>query len=162
MSNYIDAYKKGLQAAEEADQARKEIDEVFVELSNQIGEASAGMICIKRREKSVPRGYLEQMTRVAAGLTQEKYWAIVAYNPKAETPPEKELAKWDQDPRGYPCRIVWGDTKYFCEDREALETNLAKLISDPITGETLYALTKLELKQPENSSSQQEDSTEEE
>jgi hypothetical protein len=140
MTDYVKAFRDGLQAAEAADAARSEIDSVFSELDRQIGAASGGKVAIARQECQLPASQWE----LAIPFRPKKtYWAILAWNPTVPNSSSKLLAKWSQDARGYPCKITFERWERICEDREALENSLAELLGDATVGEKLYGLTKL-------------------
>jgi len=141
MTDYIKAFRDGLQAAEAADLARSEIDSVFSELGKQIATASDGKIAIARRECQAPMSQWEFMANPFK--PKKTYWAILAWNPTVANSPSKQIARWSQDAGGYPCKITCDKWERICEDREALENSLAELLRDPTVGEKLHSLTKL-------------------
>lgn len=144
MTDYVEAAKQGLKAAELADRARKEIDEVFAELDQQIRKGMNGKISIYRRQNVKRKNPLSIADATATFINDMRaYWAISVSNPRVLKGPVKDLAEWEQDPAGYPCKIGWGKKTYICEDREALERTLAELLQDPLVGEKLYALMRL-------------------
>ncbi|MCE5257200.1 MAG: hypothetical protein LLF89_10200 [Spirochaetaceae bacterium] len=146
MADFITAVQYGLKAAEAAEHSRKEIDDVFKELSRQLHDAYLGELCITRKE--IPKGnVISQLTQlfqsIGTGSQVETYWALVAWNPTLPDSPVKQLARWNQGRAGYPCEIAWGDQDYFCHDRGALEDTLALLLADPVVGESLHYLLTL-------------------
>jgi len=162
MVDYFEAFKQGLDAAEAADRARKEIDTVFADLNQQLFESTGGKISIERREYEVPKSLWEAISIEFPPKPKEKYWAIVVFNPSVSKSPVKQLARWSIDRAGYPCKIVWGGEDHTCEDGEALENSFAELLRDPLVGEKLYVLLQLKETKPEEGSAQQEDSADKE
>lgn len=142
MTNFIDAFKDGLNAAEVADLARRDIDDVFSNLDKQIRKGSNGKLSIEKSEYEVPSISWTKIFPIPP-KPKETYWAIVAKNPTIEQSYETELARWQMDRRGYPCKLIWTQQEQVCEDRTALENCLAELLRDPIIGERLYALMNL-------------------
>lgn len=138
MVNFIDSFNEGISAAQKAIANKDEIDAVINTLSEQLLQASAGKIKISIAEKATP---LHAMfaSSVEDLLTRKKRWAVVASNPLAAYQP-KELAEWQFDENGYPCRLITSEIEMFCEDREALEDALSKLLSAPGTGKKLNAV----------------------
>jgi hypothetical protein len=134
MVNYVQAFHDGLAAAKAANRAKSEIDKVFADLNREIQRTSRKKLNIIRKKIKISPKF--------------EYWTIVASNPLIANCPKEELAKWSQDKAGYPCKIAWGNEDYQCLDKEALEETLAKLLRDPLVGETLSALMKLEPNQP--------------
>ena len=165
MIDYKVAFREGLTAAEKADMARKEIDSVFEQLNHEISEASDGKIVIERQTFYVPdtrNEVIQAFDAITSFPNQPKrptYLAIAARNPTIPDGPVKELASWSTDRKGYPCNISWEGKTQFCEDKEALEEALAELLRDPIVGQKLYALTKLEppTEEETNNPAQQDD-----
>lgn len=142
MPDFASAFNEGLQAAETADRARREIADVFSELSRQMDAATRGTIAIARGECEIPVTTARLLTN--PWEPRKTYWAILAWNPMVAKCPKKEIARWSQDAAGYPCKITCRKWERTCEDREALENSLAELLRDPVVGEKLYALTRLE------------------
>ncbi|ASV35300.1 hypothetical protein CI807_03580 [Pseudomonas sp. NS1(2017)] len=138
MVNFIDSFNQGMSAAQKAIANKDEIDSVIDALSEQLLQASGGKIKISIAEKATP---LFAMFAASAEdlLARRKRWSVVASNPLASYQP-KELAEWKFDENGYPCRLITTETEMFCEDREALEDALNKLLSAPGTGKKLKAV----------------------
>lgn len=145
MTDYTKAFREGLAAAIVAERARKEINSVFLELNSQLSEATEGKIAIDRKEYEVREAGLFSLWSFSSPKQKETYWAIAAYNPSASSQNTKQLAKWEQDHAGYPCKIISGKKETICEDKEALESSLADLLQDPLTGEKLQILIQLEV-----------------
>jgi len=146
MADYIQAFKKGLEAAEPADRARKEIDSVFEDLDRQIRAGTEGRIGIKRQEFIIQRMPFTAQKLEDLITPKETYWAIVAYNPQITSSPVKELSRWRHDRAGYPCKISWGGMEHTCEDKRSLENVLGRLLGDPLVGETLHVLMQVKEK----------------
>lgn len=147
MPDFIGAFKQGLEAAEAAEAARYEINDVFVELDKQMREGSDGRLGVHRKEKHVSAQGMAAFAALPYLLTAKKrdtYWAIVATNPLVPESPAKELATWSEDRAGYPCKIAWANMDRTCADKESLEISLVELLRDPAVGEKLTALMKLE------------------
>jgi len=143
VTDFIDAFRDGLSAAEAADLARQDIDDVFSNLDSQIRKGSDGKLSIARLEYEVEASSWAALVLTFPPKPKETYWAIVAKNPAIEPSPAKQLAKWQMDRRGYPCKLIWAQQEHVCEDRTALESCLAELLRDPIVGERFYALMNL-------------------
>ena len=141
MTDFKIAFREGLTAAEKAEQAKKEINKVFEELNKQIKEISNNKIQIEIRNFQEKLDLTEILKHPIPEI--RGYPAIVAFNPKIKSSPVKQLARWAQDNRGFPCKITWnGNTKY-CEDKEALEQAISELLKDPVIGEALDSLMKI-------------------
>lgn len=128
------AFREGLTAAEKAEQAKKEINKVFEELNKQIKEISDNKIQIEIMNFQEKLDLNKLLKHPIPEIRE--YPAIAAFNPKIKSSPVKQLARWAQDNRGFPCKITWnGNTKY-CEDKEALEQAISELLKDPVIGES--------------------------
>ena len=110
MVDYIEAFRQGLDAAEAADRARKEIDTIFADLNRQLKKATGNKIGIDRREYEykAPQSIWDTLSLKLPPKPKEKYWAIAAFNPSVSESPVKQLARWSIDRAGYPCKIAWG------------------------------------------------------
>ena len=154
MADYLEALKQGLEAADAAARARAEIDAVFTHLDQEIRRGTDEKISIDRRELEVIQSGWLALAVTFPPRPKETYWAIAAHNPSVAESLVKQLAKWSQHRRGYPCKITWGSTEYTCEDREALEGSLAALLRDPLVAEKLRGLMQLEGHAPDNTAQQ--------
>lgn len=139
MAKYIDSLHKGLTAAKNAEYNRKEVDSVFEELNQLLTGATDGKVAIKRIQFTEP----VDLSRAASGslsafFARGKYWALAAVFLPSGTIEYTELAKWEQDSSGYPCRLSFGATRFTCEDRAALEEVLETLLADSAVGEILH------------------------
>jgi hypothetical protein len=146
MADYVKALKEGFEAARKADLARKEIDEVFKELNAQVLQATENKVSIERRwvRDESPSTVIATTLLKAIREPPTRHWTIVAFNPSVDREKIFELALWAMDRAGYPCTLTWSNQKHICEDKEALSNALSDLLKDPVVGERLYTLTKLE------------------
>ena len=140
MADFSKSFRKGLNAAKDAEENRKEIESVFRELNSALFQETGGKVRIEVREFDVPYRALD----LDFLKPSKTYLAIAAHNPKVKQGPVKELAKWSQDRAGYPCRIELGNMRSSCEDKAALEAQIARLLEDPLVGKALYELAELE------------------
>ncbi|MDD5276367.1 MAG: hypothetical protein PHR16_09820 [Methylovulum sp.] len=142
MVDFIAAFKEGLSAADIADKNKREIASVFEELNKQLTKETDGKVKISIRDS--PMSALSLMTVQLSDLSDinkknmPTNQIISALNPLAKS--QENLAHWSQDRNGYPCKISYGNKEHYCEDKPALEESLAKLLQDPIVGESLYKL----------------------
>jgi hypothetical protein len=152
MVNFTESFNTGIKSAQKADENRIEIRSVFDELNNQLNEPTDGRIKISRVK------FYESTNpfKVSFLVPKKFYWAIAAENPKAEQESTKELAKWDMNRAGYPCKITLGNDDLYCEDKESLEYGLSQILQDSVVGETLSKLMKLPDEAPENNDGETE------
>jgi hypothetical protein len=152
MADFKAALKEGFAAAEKAETARLEVEEVLGKLKQEILESSQGKLSIEIRQLELPLSPLQQiMASATIGILAPsprpepiRYWAVVATNPTiANKAPIRELARWKQSVDGYPCTIAWNKQELLYNDRVALEEGLADLLRDPSVGEQLRSLMEL-------------------
>jgi hypothetical protein len=139
--DFISALEVGLKAAKTAEVAQQEIKDVLLELDRQVREVSEGRVGIKLTQRKTDDGAIAYVSAIF-GKPPETYQAIVAYSLVIPNNPEQEIARWSQDPAGYPCKIKWGETEYSCEDLKALENHLAELLQDPIVATNISTLMR--------------------
>lgn len=142
MVDYASAFKKGIAAAEKAQQSREEIKEAFAQFASALSTVSEGKIKVHIREMLEKSSALEALA--ALGKSQPKYQAIVAWNPLVGNEPYFELARWHQARAGYPCNIKYNNQDHSCINRQGLEASLADLLTDSGIGEKLQRLQKLQ------------------
>jgi hypothetical protein len=149
MSDFKAALNEGFAAADKAELARREIDEVLRNFNQDLMEATGGKLSakVKHFERVVSDEVWPQLRTLAAlqgRLRKEYFSAIVATNPTIEKSPEKELARWRRSHNGYPCTITWSNEEHQCSDRVSLEGCLADLLRDAGVAEVLKGLVRLE------------------
>ncbi len=132
MVDFIGSFKKGQDAAQKAEDNKDEIESVFENMNQQLGEASSGRLRVEIIFKSNP--FIEFLSVAAKSNSNGSYWALAALNPQAESYSPKEIAKWKPDPNGYPCLVITDDEEMYCEDKVALEKALSCLLTRPDVG----------------------------
>ena len=138
MVDFITAFKTGLNAADIADKNKREINSVFEELNEQLAKATDGKVKVEIRDN-----FSVFSLRLFDEKQPKKNQAIWAFNPLFKSAGAKELARWDLDPNGYPCKISFSNKELYCEDKPALERTLANMLQDPTVGEALSKLIQL-------------------
>tara|TARA_R100000655_G_scaffold79128_1_gene118540 strand:+ start:3909 stop:4343 length:435 start_codon:yes stop_codon:yes gene_type:complete len=134
MFDFKESFNAGMSVAEKAEENHHEINQVFDELNKQLDEISEGKIEIDIREFSIPDNPLNVFGK------RETYLSICARNPKSEMNSWKQLARWEQDSFGYPCKIKIDQATRFCGDQEALSDALSEMLSNVDVAKTLRAL----------------------
>jgi hypothetical protein len=137
MADFTSSFQKGIDAAKRAEQNRAEVDAVFAELNAQIGASTEQKI-------EIVRGTVADTVANALGaglaalFTSKRVPALLVTN-KKDPQHLREIAKWKQDPYGYPCTIsVDGDVMH-CENRVGLERGLSQLLGSSAVGEAVLA-----------------------
>jgi hypothetical protein len=151
MNEFPNALKQGMDAAEKAEIARKEIDAVFIDLEKQILDATDGKLKIFRTKFSEEVWQPFEM-KMLDPKPPKTYQAIAAKNFVIKNSPVAELAKWSPHYRGYPCKLTWSDKQINCMNKKALEEALADLIRDPLIADQLATLLRLEPDEPQEES----------
>lgn len=128
----------GLQAAQDAERRREEINHVIADLNTQVKEATGGQISIAV-EPWDPSG-INHLMKVIDAKKFLPGTSIVAT--AVQKKKKEELAKWEASKNGYPCQISIGADVFSCEDRGGLENCLGLLLQDPIVGEKIHKLMK--------------------
>jgi len=139
MTDFRVAFKAGQDAAIQADLSRKEIDDVFSVVKEQLAEVTDGKVDIRRLQFTKQR----YSNRPNVFAPREKFWAIAVRNPIAEDNESRQIALWEQGRTGYPCKISWGGVDRTCHDRESLEGCLASLLEDAVVAEKLRGVMLL-------------------
>lgn len=132
MSIFLDSLKKGLDSAMSSRNEQAEIDQVIEDLSKQMLSISDNLVSIGIRSYSRinPKS---QNKGLSAFFMPEKYRALSVLW-EAETPNTKEIAEWTQDEEGYPVKILWKNVIHTCNNRQALELVLMKIVADASFG----------------------------
>ena len=145
MVDFKQALSIGFDAAEKAKNNQQEIDNVFLELNNQINEVTKGQITIDRSEFSAENTLDIIGTIDSVFKNIGRAWGGQVITAKNEKFPEKvkKLAKWEKSNLGYPCKLTYSNQLIICEDKEALESALAEMLTDPDIGRILYSLYQL-------------------
>ena len=152
MIDYAKALKRGLDAAHRAAAARKEIDQIFKDLDDQVKRATENKVSIRCRGRApgdanvacVGNLYLREGPHHDLVDYLQRSLSIAIYNPTVSGKKEALLALCDIDNAGYPCQLTWSDKVNICEDGEALRSCLADLLSDPLVGQKIHNLMTLQ------------------
>ena len=147
MTDFLTAFRSGQEAAEKADLAREEIASVFRELNEQLRGPTEGRVEILTREfqghddNSFGIGISSRYSAVVGRAPT--HWAVAARNPKAADKALRELASWQQDRAGYPCKLSWGGVERTCHDRVSLHEALAAMLEDGIIAGRITGVMRL-------------------
>lgn len=144
MPDFAKALEEGFEAARRAEVARHEIDQIFDELSKQLLKATDGKVKISRTQYEVEETGWAITPFAFPPKPKDHYWAIAALNPTIGRKSQVQLARWVPGEGGYPCTVAWHKQENICQDGASLATCLAEMLSDPIVGQKLRSLTKLE------------------
>jgi len=131
MKKFAASIEKGLDAAQNARLLRAEIDSVFETLNEELSEVTKGKVRLKRETFYEAPKFGSGMP---AYFNRENHLGLAIVS---EDMPSTEIARWAQDPAGYPCKIILPERQFYCEDRDALESVLAELLQKPEVGEVI-------------------------
>lgn len=140
-TNYLKAYKEGIEAARRAEAARREIASVFTSLNEQLAIASDGKLLVQiRTMHDYPEGLgVGQVFSRVFDLKLKEYKALAVVRTDAAGFAPREIARWTQDPDGYPCRIQTAKVDVACGDQTALEAEIEALLGTVAAGEAFIA-----------------------
>src|SRR5690349_7067529 len=122
MTTFGDALRKGMDAHTRAAAARREMDEVLAQASQEIAAVVGAPISLRfdvvdrpRREPNL------QETRLGQPAPREKVTMLVA---KLSSGPFERLADIELSEIGYPIELRWGDHVEHAGDRSGFEAAL--------------------------------------
>lgn len=131
MKKFAASIEKGLDAAQNARLLKAEIDSVFETLNEELSEITKGRVGLRREM------FLDS-PRFGSGMSpyfnREQHLGLAIVS---ENTPSTEIARWSEDPGGYPCKLVLPERQFYCEDRDALESVLAELLQRPEVGDVI-------------------------
>lgn len=144
MPDYRKSLEAGFKAHAVAEQATKEIFEVFDDFARQVHEASNQLVRVEREERTerTPSYSIEQLIQKPlmafdpSAHHERHYEAIVAM---AQNDSE-ELCEYALGELGYPVRLLYARKSVRCHDRAALESGLQDLLEHPETAGRLRRL----------------------
>lgn len=140
MADFLTAIKDGVRAAELAERARAEIDQVFADLNQQMQDFSNGKVFVARMEFPLTDEFGEPIEDNRGDIVTEP--GIGLHTSKRKQ--RRCIANWTAAQAGYPCKIRTEYTSYTCDDKAGLETSLAELLRDPKVGEAIQFLMNVE------------------
>lgn len=141
---YDEILKSAVDAAKEANNNKKEIDDVIDALNESIKQFSNNKVGLKIAERSKSNNMLFIINAASVLFNENikginKYKAICLFSiddPKYLI----ELAEWKLGEFGYPCRISYEGKDIYCNDKGALEQALAELMKSVKVGEALLTM----------------------
>ncbi len=166
--DFGEALKKAIRIAKEASFARDEVEKVFERLNRQVIKTSEGRLSIEKGVATVDNRVSDALGPVRLGpgtkagqllqqledsgvlgrKPRQTYEAILASNPTLPERKPQVIARWSQDPAGYPFTVRWARQEHICETKEALEYCLADLIQDPEVAEILVRVMNAKPAEP--------------
>ena len=152
MSEFLEAFKKGINLALVSENNKLEIKSVFESISEEISEALNHEIKISpytfKRKKTAEETIVSIGRSASTEVTYEGIaFQIVTKDPNLQSyelinDPPLLLAYWEDSETGYPCAIKAAFSKFICNNLEDLNEALKQLISDPIIGIKIFELLK--------------------
>lgn len=150
MADFKASLKKGLTAAEKAQDNRQEILSVLADLNAQLSEETEGTLEVIQEEDYKDQNALVRMAAFSiSGLGGASKMEMLNYlscrNPRSSLNSTLKLSEFKLGRAGYPCELKFGGEEIFCEDRQALEVALSYLLSDPVAAEKMYKVMQFEV-----------------
>lgn len=147
MTDFKAAFNQGIEAAEKTMEAKRQIEEVFANLNKDLSDVTDGKLAIfvRQYKKKIFSIFVNTDTKLDSDTENDNSFgfAIAARNLLLDGGPNKLLAEWSEDRRGFPCKVSWGSIDYICEDKSSLELSLQHLLRDPIIADILLSLMRL-------------------
>lgn len=123
MIDFKESFNIGMAAATQAEENHAEVQRIFDALNRDLGEITNGLVQFDICE------FEEETGPLSIKLFDRTYDAVAVRNPKAGSS-WLELAKWEQDSSGYPCKIHLPQGIKYCEDQDAVSSALSSLIAE--------------------------------
>lgn len=138
--NYDDILKKAIKLAEQSQDNKKEIKDIFQSISFSIENFTDGKASLRIIEKVREDGAFSRIARYTAGENPvDTYNAICIYIIQQRT--GIEIAEWKIGKEGYPCSLTYSNNKeVYCSNKAELEQALAELIGTTEVGEILLEI----------------------
>ncbi|WP_210526463.1 hypothetical protein [Pantoea ananatis] len=140
MPDFLSSLHEGMDSARRAEENKKEIDNVFDELNQQLASATDGNVKIIRTTFRILKDdNVWGLVTMALPGNYTSYSGLgVAHTQLGLSP--IEVCKWSSDKNGYPCIIEIDKRKLYCEDKESLEYNIAELLKDSSVGNAIIKM----------------------
>ncbi len=143
MTDFRDAFAQGQAAFRDAERARSEIDALLFQFTEQVNEASGGLLLVRREKRPGPDSRTgifltaDGLQRRTLGST---YDALTVGRSDGVETDRVELCRFDLAETSYPVTLQYARTEERCHDREALEEGLKRMLANPTTGGLLARL----------------------
>lgn len=136
----VEAIKRGMQAADDAQRATDEINATIAEVAESVEAVSDGKVTLVRTPKQRPIG-TRTIVDVVTGVIQEtEPYEVIQFELKSDKFNIAVLCEIELSKMGYPVTLAVPDREIFCENRGSLLTALATILAEPDAGRKLKAL----------------------
>lgn len=136
MDSFENAFRLGIQAAQQSEFQRQEVARVLKEFSTSLEKASAGTLHVEiKKSKNVLDAILSGFT--AAGPSSG--WGLFVTK-KIDPSSSIQVAAWKQSPEGFPCWLTYASKEIACLDADSLQDELMRLAATPQMGEAVLKL----------------------
>ena len=135
MASFIDAFRDGMAAAKTVRENFREVQRVLLHLKEEVFIETSGRVSV-RICRLVSKDKLNWSTledTLKLRKDDVHYYAICADNPQVQDS-LIELARWEQDKTGYPCRITTEGRVFHCDNRDKLEAGLQEMLRQTENG----------------------------
>jgi hypothetical protein len=148
MFQFKDLIQTGMESAKRVEENRRMVDEVFTSLNIELEKETNGLITIQRY-RNIP-GALKNLvdTYNAANkngleLSLDKKPNKGTLNVVLNNDANASIARWEQDPEGYPFTIEFMGERTDCWDQEAVANALGQII---VSGQLWLKVKELQSK----------------
>jgi hypothetical protein len=140
--NFLDAIKEGLDKAEQAEQACKEVSDVFRQINEDLNTYNTGLSFRKGvsalGSATAALQKLNNAHKESEFLDADKLLLVLEDDQEKKT--TCEVGGWRQSVKGYPCIIQYEGEEVFCFSAGELSTALKGLFSSASFGKKLKKL----------------------
>lgn len=147
MIDFGDALMRGLDAAQRADRAHEEINEVLQTVASDLLVATGKRLAfsVQKFDKNMdPFGIAGNSALLLMRPRPTETWLAIKETDASSDTPWTKLARWELATEGYPCRLIYDRMDVQCHDREALIEGLAAMLSTAWIGDKINRLLATE------------------
>lgn len=148
MFHFKDLIKTGMEHANQVEANRQSVDSVFASLNNELFTETDGLFTIVRCENKISP--LAELARTYNVMRQDADLAIDnkgnsgTLDVRLKGGMSASIARWEQDPEGYPFTIEFMGERTDCWDQEALAKALGNII---VSGQLWLKVKELKKKE---------------
>lgn len=163
MFQFKELIKTGMGEANKVEKNRESIDNVFSSLNTELAEETDGLFSILRFIRK-PNAFMD-LAQTYAMINQSAPLPVSLDNKTStgtlnivlNSGEDASIARWEQDPDGYPFTIEFMGERTDCWDQEALVNVLGKIV---VSGQLWLKVKELQskaLNAPEKNNTEQND-----
>lgn len=144
MTDFREKLRRGLEAHDSANAAKREINSVIAALNEAVERETDGRVGVKIIATSMGLpGMAARIAALSAGgvvsPVETEHWIVAFSTVYTDIKPLK-LSRWDIDDAGYPCTLRFAGERLEAYDRESLENALGEMLEYTETGGAISAI----------------------